>query len=392
MSKFCIVSEFNPLHRGHEYLLNRARELGADSVTCVMSGNATQRGELAITDKYLRAEAAIGCGADLVLELPYPWSCGTADFFSSAAVNIAAAFGDTLLFGSECGDISLLSECARACETKEFHDTYEKHTKDGMGAAAAFSECLSELGFPTLNSNDLLGVAYIRIIERYKLNIVPMTTKRLGADYNQENTVDGEYQSATAMRRAISDNDFASMEKYLPKCMCDILKNEIALGRITDMHEADSAVLGYFRLCQKSAFENIADCDGGLINRIIDAAKRSTTANEMLSRIATKRYTDAKIRRAVMFAMTGVKEEHLHTLPEYTTLLGANEAGRALLKENRKAGGIMVVTKPADAPRNAVQYTLSERLDSLYALARKNKMSTDAFFEKNAYILNLTKI
>ncbi len=391
MSNFCIVSEFNPLHKGHEYILNKARELGADTVTCLMSGNATQRGELAITDKYLRAEAAIKCGADLVLELPFPWSCGTADFFALAAVNIAEHFGDVLLFGSECGDISLLSECAKVCETQNFTDMYERYTKGGTGAGKAFGECLSNFGYKELGSNDLLGVAYIRIIERFKLSIKPMTVKRLGAEYNQEHTVDGEYQSATAMRKCIENNDIATMERYLPECMCEILKSEIDEGRITDMREADSVILGYFRLCPTSIFEGISDCDGGLSNRIVTAAKHSKTASEMFERLSTKRYTDAKLRRAVLFSLTGVKKQTMFTLPEYTTLLGANEQGRKLLARVKKEQSFKIVTKPADAPSDSVQFHLSERLDWFYGLARKNKISTDEFFRKNAYILTLTK-
>ena len=88
MSIFGIVSEFNPFHLGHEYLISCAKEMGADAVVCVMSGNATQRGELSIVDKYLRAEAAVCGGADLVLELPFPWSSASAEGFASAAIHI----------------------------------------------------------------------------------------------------------------------------------------------------------------------------------------------------------------------------------------------------------------------------------------------------------------
>ena len=56
-----------------------------------MSGNYVQRGELAVIDKYVRAEAAIRCGADIVLELPYPWSCGSAEYFSHGAVGLYSA-------------------------------------------------------------------------------------------------------------------------------------------------------------------------------------------------------------------------------------------------------------------------------------------------------------
>ena len=112
MSVFGIVSEFNPFHLGHEYLIRSARDMGADSVVCVMSGNATQRGELAITDKYTRAEAALCGGADLVLELPFPWSSASAESFALAGISVLNSFCDTVIFGSECGDIELLKKIA----------------------------------------------------------------------------------------------------------------------------------------------------------------------------------------------------------------------------------------------------------------------------------------
>ena len=43
-------------------------------------------------------------------------------------------------------------------------------------------------------------------------------------------------------------------------------------------------------------------------------------------------------------------------------------------------------TVPADAPKDTLQYKLSAKLDALYGLARKEKLASDAFFKKNAYI------
>ena len=117
MKNIGIVCEFNPLHNGHERLLRYARELGAQRVVCVMSGNATQRGELAVLDKYTRAKAAIASGADLVIELPYPWSSASAEYFARAAIAVLSGFCDTLLFGSECGDIELLKNAAKRNRT-----------------------------------------------------------------------------------------------------------------------------------------------------------------------------------------------------------------------------------------------------------------------------------
>ena len=144
MSDFCIISEFNPLHNGHAYIIGKARELGAESVTCVMSGNSTQRGELSVLNKYLRAEAAVRCGADLVVELPYPWCSSGAEYFGRAAVSIARHFGDTLLFGSECGEVDTLRRAAEVCEQSDFKKAFEERQLMGEGAASAYVSCLKQ--------------------------------------------------------------------------------------------------------------------------------------------------------------------------------------------------------------------------------------------------------
>ena len=386
MSNFCIVSEFNPFHNGHAYLIEKARELGADTVTCVMSGNSTQRGELAITDKYLRAEAALECGADLVIELPFPWCSASAEYFADAATCLADSFGDKLIFGSECGDVDKLWGAALFCESKAFLEAYEMLLSNGDGAASAFTSVLKSRGYDSLSSNDILGISYIRSIIRNNLSLVPVTVVRIGAAYNEKNEIYGDIQSASAIRAMLEKGDVEKLEKYIPAPMCEKLKEEYDAARLTDLCEIDDLILGFFRLCDAERLLDIADTSGGIANRLVSAAKQSTTAAEMLEAIRTKRYTDAKLRRAILYSLTGVPASVLKEKPKYTLLLAANDKGRELLAKNRKSGASCVITKPADAPKDSTQYVLSERLDSVYSLARKNKYSSDFFFKKGAYI------
>ena len=111
MKRIGIICEFNPIHRGHARLISRAREEGL--VVCLMSGNFTQRGEAAVLPPVPRATMAIAAGADLVLELPFPYACASAAYFAGAGVEILCRLGvDTLAFGSESGDLSRLSVLA----------------------------------------------------------------------------------------------------------------------------------------------------------------------------------------------------------------------------------------------------------------------------------------
>ena len=51
-----VIAEYNPLHNGHIYHLERAKTLsGADYCIVVLSGSFVQRGEAACMDKYTRA-------------------------------------------------------------------------------------------------------------------------------------------------------------------------------------------------------------------------------------------------------------------------------------------------------------------------------------------------
>ena len=95
MKVAAIIAEYNPFHNGHKYQIDKIREaFGEDTaVIAIMSGNFTQRGELAITDKSIRAKAACECGVNLVLELPFPFSMSSAEFFAGAGVKIANSLG-----------------------------------------------------------------------------------------------------------------------------------------------------------------------------------------------------------------------------------------------------------------------------------------------------------
>ena len=103
-----IIAEYNPFHNGHKYQLEESRHLtGADYTIVVMSGNFVQRGAPALADKRLRAEMALRCGADLVLELPVLYAAASSEFFAAGAVALLDRLGVVthLAFGSECGDV-----------------------------------------------------------------------------------------------------------------------------------------------------------------------------------------------------------------------------------------------------------------------------------------------
>ncbi len=386
MSDFGIICEFNPFHKGHARLFAEARERGAERVICVMSGNAVQRGELAAFDKYVRAEAALRCGADLVLELPFPWCAASAEYFSRAGIYVLSRLCDTVIFGSECGDIARLNEAAERASSDGFRLEYTKRTESGERAAEVYFDMLKGGEGQDFSSNDLLGIEYIRAARSLERDISFQAVRRDGAGYNDTELCGNENPSATALRRLWLEGSFEDCSKYIPREAYNVFENAYYDGEMTDMYQLSRALLMYFRLADPGTLEHFADVDGGIANRICSLAHECSSLEEMIERLSTKRYTDAKLRRAILFSMCGVSRELLAQNPEYTTLLAANANGREILSRVRKESRIKIVTKPADAPCESAQHAAGARLDAIFTLAKMQPNASGEYMKKGAYI------
>lgn len=388
MSVYGIISEFNPFHNGHKYLIDAARAEGAGTVVCIMSGNAVQRGELSLTDKYYRAEMAISAGADLVLELPYPWCAAGAEAFALCGVRIASEFADKLFFGSECGDIGLLSRAAEIASSDGFIEEYKESLIGSVGSAEIYFDILEKKTGKKYSSNDILGIEYIKAIKKLGADMSVGTLKRAGGDYLESDIVIGTLQSATAIRKAIRSGGVDSVSGYMPNEAFNILKRAFEDKSVTDMSRLDLAMKLYFRMSAPEQFADIADIDEGLAARLCRVARECGEDN-FLESLGTKRYTYSRLARAVLFAMTGVRGEDTKTLPEYINLLAANVRGRKLLAEKRKDSTITVLAKAADVPRSegaARQAELSDKLDSIFTLALTNERPASHIIKKSPII------
>lgn len=398
-----VICEFNPFHNGHAYLLSQARELvGEDGcVICVMSGRSTQRGEVAMADPYLRGHMALCGGADLVVELPFPWSSGSAEAFGKAGVRILEEMGvEHLLFGSECGDINLLCLGADLTRSESFGDLYARLCTEGMGTAAAYGETLRLLseqsglslpqGFPS--SNDLLGISYLSAMSRGKAQA--HTVKRRGQAYNDPLLTDTDYPSATALRVLIKE---AACDPYSLSAMLTGTMPEGVLTLLTEAIEKQEAPTdgsrllplyhAYFRLEEGRGTET-AELSGGLRGHLRRAAFRSTTVEDFMEAARTKQYTDARLRRAMLFALTGVTHDNLTAPPAYTTLLAANQKGCTYLSHLKKRnadGHFTVVTKPSDAPVGR-QSALTEKMDALFTLCLPKPQPAGALMKRSPLI------
>ena len=388
MARFGIICEYNPLHGGHVYHMERARAAGADEVVCIMSGNYVQRGELAMAHKYARAEAALCCGADLVIELPFPYCAASAEFFACAGVAAADAFGcDALYFGSESGDIDRLKRLAAASLSPDFKARYDALVKTNMGTAAAYAKALSHVAGEDASalSNDLLGLAYCKAIEAGGYDVEPLCTRRVGADYNEQGLTEG-YPSATALRILWRKEGFDALQAHMPAPAFPVISRASAKGELLGNGQAyGTALLAILRTLPREQIESAALCASGLGARIADAAHRATSLEELHALISHKSLPDAHVRRAVLYAALGVTEQDLRATPAYFTVLAANEKGRRMLAALRHTCPVPIVIKPADAP-DCRQRALSDRADALYTLAMETPQSSGFFKRFSPYM------
>ena len=187
-----IIAEYNPFHGGHAYQIEQTRKAGASHIVAVMSGNYVQRGEPAFLEKHARAEMALHGGADLVLELPVPWSCARAQDFARAGVSLLHAMGcvELLSFGSECGSTALLCETAQALESPEMRDCLRGCLDEGMSLPAArekaAAQCLGKEAAALLQgANDALAFEYLRALKSLHSPIRPLAVLRKGARHDE---------------------------------------------------------------------------------------------------------------------------------------------------------------------------------------------------------------
>ena len=407
-----VICEFNPFHNGHAYLISRMRErVGEDGcVICLMSGRFVQRGEAAMADPYLRARMALTAGADLVLELPFPWSAGSAEHFAAAGVGILSRLGvDTLTFGSECGNRDLLARAAEAVAAPCFGEIYAALCRNGIGTTTAYAEALRRTsaeadaplpeGFPS--SNDLLGIAYLRALKQTRegRGFAPeaFVVTRLGSGYREDVLTAGEFPSATAIRLLLKEAacDPFALEAMLAGTMPDealsILLEGIRRGELPlDGQRLLSFYHILYRLKKPADVEPFAEWGGGLAGHICRHARDSADPSDFFGALRTKQYTDARLRRALLFGAVGVTEADLRAAPAYTTLLAANKRGCAYLKNWQRANkeakdGFAVVAKPADTPAGR-QRELCELADGLFSLCFPAPKEAGDMLRRSPYI------
>ena len=371
-----IIAEYNPFHNGHKYHLEASlKSTGADYTIIAMSGNFMQRGTPAMIHKYVRAEMALKSGADLVLEIPSFYACASAEYYAHGSVSLLDQLGvvDRLCFGSECGDVTVLTQIAeilteepvafRNCLTTCLKQGHSYPTARSLALAGYLEEhCTSPKEHCATTPNNILGIEYIKALQSRKSNMKPVTIKRVGAQYHEQ-TLGTGYPSATAIRHAIythydenmtASDLTATLTDQLPDSTLDILQNAYKTLQPIQMDDF-SQILLYKLLCQAPyGYEEYLDTSNDLSDKIGKNLFRFQNCSNFCDLLKSKDITHTRLSRCLLHILLDIRTKDMKRYKAmdyvpYARVLGLRKDAAPLLSAIKKHGSIPLISKLADA-------------------------------------------
>ena len=395
-----IIAEYNPFHKGHKYQIDYCKKkLNSDYVIVAMSGDYVQRGTPALLPKHVRAEMALRCGADLVLEMPVSVSTASAEAFAMGGVSMLDGLHivDSLCFGSEYGEVSALMELAEILvkEPEEYRQLLKEFLNNGLSFPSARCQALTEyfknprnftgddfdgVLTPLLNQivqilnspNNILGIEYCKALLRLKSSIKPVTLKRQGMGYHEtlaDTATDNiPFASASAIREllkaALTPETISRITAQVPDEISLLLASSLQRNEFLTEDVLDP-LLSYCILKENaSGLSTYLDVSRDLAERIVNRSNEINGFLQAASLLKTKEVTQTRIQRALLHIILGIREVPA-TVP-YARVLGFRKESSALLKEIKDSSSIPLITKLADA-------------DSLLSEAGKVLLSKTAF-------------
>lgn len=360
-----ITAEYNPFHNGHLYHLEQSKlATGAQISIAAMSGNFVQRGHMAICSKWERAEAAIKCGIDLVVEIPTVFACNSAPVFASAAVEILENLGaDWISFGSESGNIEELKEISRAMNEKEtlIEKLVREKVKEGLSYPRARRDAVALiLGDKKADlldlPNNILAIEYLKRIQNAK----PVTVKRQGPGYNELEPCE-DMASASAIRSMVKSSK--NVETLTPEPSTEMLKK--ALHPLED--KIFQIICAKVLTSSREELDRVFAGGEGLGNKLKNEIRKASAYDQLIQRLKSKRYTRTRIERFISHVLLDIGAPDLY--PNYIRVLAFNKAGSRYLKEVKKKGicSLPIITNINKDAQNAVALMSAIEKDILAA-------------------------
>lgn len=391
MSIAAIIAEYNPFHTGHKYQIEKVREVtGADHVVIIMSGNYVQRGIPAITNKYVRAKAALSCGADMVIELPVFYSTASAEYFAMGAVNLVEQLScvDYLCFGCESDNIELMSKIADILidEPVEFKDELRVLLSQGLSYVQAreraLLKCMDGAGDDSIreltgSSNAILGIEYIKALKRFNSSVKPVIIKREG-EYNSID-MSRTFASATGIRNSISNNSKDYVRHIPDEC-----------GEMLSYISSYPVYSDDFYMCLASnvlmnpdSLSDYFDVSEHLANSINNQLQDCNSFDELALSISGKHTTVTHCNRALIHIILGITKEDINNCismnyNSYIRLLGFKKESAVILKHIKANSSLPIISKMSDTERILPAQTLDMlrrniQCDNLYRFVFNQK-------------------
>lgn len=390
-----IIAEYNPFHNGHLYQIEEAkRKTGAEYVVAIMSGNFTQRGNTSLINKWAKAQMAIENGVDIVIELPTIYSISSAENFAEGAIKILDSLKivDTLCFGTETEDFAALNNIANILynEPKEYvailnHELGKgiSYPKARENALMMYLNDIKRYANILSGSNNILGIEYLKALKRLKSNMKPYPIQRKKVYYNDDRIID-EFASSTAIRKLVATEQYDDLRKVMPRNSYSILKEEIRKGNfVLDLIKYEKEILYNLRKMSVREISEIPDVTEGLENAIKNAASSCNSLIEFVNIVKSKRYTQTRIQRILLYVLLGItKKDMLNSkkVTPYVRVLGFNAKGREMLSDicniNPKIQMITSVKKYTDQNVNKVLKEMLEKdifATDIYTLGYENE-------------------
>ena len=356
-----IICEYNPFHLGHrkQFDIIRQRKGESEAIVCLMSGDFVQRGHPAIIDKTLRAKAAVSCGADLVLELPVTAALSSAEGFASRGVEILSSFCHSLCFGAESDDSAALLATAGALLSDEFPPLLRAQLDKGLSFPSARQAALEEMGLDgalVTQPNNILAIEYCKAILSQHSPMAPFPILRQGSYHDA--APDRENPSATAVRALMTgSHDWKS-------CVPTPAQAIFESATLHTLSAGERAILARLRTMDDAEFEALPYGSEGLWRKLMHAARRESTLEDILTAVKSKRYTRSRLDRMVMCAFLGLTAADLDQPAPYTRVLALNDRGREVLKVARNTRNFPNIGEKVDDPWQEIE----NRCGSLYGL------------------------
>ncbi len=388
-----IIANFNPLHKGHEYLIQKTREItDCTHIVVIQTGNFTQRAEPAIIEKHLRAQSAVMCGVDAVLEMPTAYATNNAEVFAKAGVQIANVIphASYLVFGVEDNNLQILKQIAyvKLTKSREFDKYIKIHLKAGLSYSAAQTEVVKKL-LPEIppavitkilnGGNNILAIEYLRELHRLHSTIQPVAIARCKDEDKQTNT------TALALRDAYY-NQSKPIEHYIPEQVLPFTMQAIEKHPVKEMFESTILFGALTDLDVKHTYN--ANLEIGKLFR----GHRPVTYEQLTAVMPNRQYTVNRLKRVALHATLGVTKKDIQFIYQrnhlpYVNLLAIRSDAHDLFNELSSIRLTPVILHGNQNRPTIDKYYLrmrqiDHRANSLYEISCKQK-----FAQKPLYVI-----